>query len=154
MSIHKLIRDGRARLGMNEAEFGKLVGVSRGAVQQWEKENGTAPNRSRQQAVADALGITVAELMGEPADLPAWPFKHLTLQQIQSLDKDDLQLVENFALRLVNGAQTPAGRDNERVNNSLTVSDDGSMTWKLPLETKLARQRGTSNPAKGKPAQK
>ena len=35
MSIHKLIRQGRERLGLTEEAFGKLFGVSRGAVQQW-----------------------------------------------------------------------------------------------------------------------
>jgi len=68
MSIHKLIRDGRLRLGLSEQAFGERVGVSRGAVQQWEREGGTAPRRANQKAVADLLGITVAELMsgGEP----------------------------------------------------------------------------------------
>ena len=63
MSVHSKIREGRLRLGLNEQQFADRVGVSRGSVQQWEKEGGTAPNRSRQQAVADLLGITVAELM-------------------------------------------------------------------------------------------
>jgi SOS-response transcriptional repressor LexA len=68
MSIHKLIKDGRKRLGMTEQEFADKVGVSRGAVQQWEREGGTAPRRANQKAVADLLGISVAELMsgGEP----------------------------------------------------------------------------------------
>lgn len=63
MSIHQRIRDGRKRLGMTEQQFGDAVGVTRGAVQQWEKEGGTAPRRKNQQAVADILGISVAELM-------------------------------------------------------------------------------------------
>lgn len=63
MSIHKLIREARARMGLTEEAFGKLLQVSRGTIQQWEKEGGTAPNRKRQPAVAELLGITVAELM-------------------------------------------------------------------------------------------
>lgn len=68
MSIHKLIRDGRNRLGLTEQAFAEKAGVSRGAVQQWEREGGTAPRRANQKAVADLLGLTVAELMsgGEP----------------------------------------------------------------------------------------
>lgn len=73
MSIHQLIRDGRKRLGMTESQFADAVGVTRGAVQQWEKEGGTAPKRSHQPAVAKLLGVSVAELMGGrvEASLPA-----------------------------------------------------------------------------------
>lgn len=63
MSINSLIRDGRKRLKLSEEQFGKLFGVSRGTVQHWEREGGTAPNRNRQALVAEKLGITVAELM-------------------------------------------------------------------------------------------
>lgn len=63
MSIHKLIRDGRARLQMTEQQFADRLGVSRGTVQHWEREEGTAPSRARQKAVAELLGLTVAELM-------------------------------------------------------------------------------------------
>ena len=64
MSIHKTIRDGRLRLGLTEQQFAEKVGVSRGAVQQWEREGGTAPRRANQKAVAELLGLTVAQLMG------------------------------------------------------------------------------------------
>ena len=73
MSIHKLIRQGRERLGLSEEAFGKLFGVSRGAVQQWEKEGGTAPRRKIQPIVANALGITVAQLMSGNADTSDGP---------------------------------------------------------------------------------
>lgn len=73
MSIHKLIREGREKLKMTEAEFGKRVGVSRGAVQQWEREGGTAPRRANQPAVAELLGITVAQLMGEDSSVSNGP---------------------------------------------------------------------------------
>lgn len=68
MSINKLIKQGRERLGLTEEAFGKLFDVSRGTVQQWEKEGGTAPNRKRQPLVAKALGLTVAQLMSGNAD--------------------------------------------------------------------------------------
>lgn len=73
MSIHKLIRQGRERLQLTEEAFGKLFDVSRGTVQQWEKEGGTAPNRKRQPLVAKALGITVAQLMSGNADTSTGP---------------------------------------------------------------------------------
>jgi SOS-response transcriptional repressor LexA len=64
MSVHRRIKEGRERLGLNEEQFGRMVGVSRGSVQQWEKGT-TAPNRKRQPVVAGTLGLTVAELMSE-----------------------------------------------------------------------------------------
>lgn len=65
MSIHQRIRAGRKRLGMTEQQFADAVGVSRPAVQQWETEGGTAPSRKNQAAVAQLIGITVAELMDD-----------------------------------------------------------------------------------------
>lgn len=65
MSIHQRIRAGRKRLGMTEQQFADAVGVSRAAVQQWEKEGGTAPKRNNQAAVAKLLGISVAELVDD-----------------------------------------------------------------------------------------
>lgn len=62
MSIASLIRNGRLRLGLTEQEFADQAGVSRSAVQQWERGE-TAPRRKNQPAVAKVLGITVAQLM-------------------------------------------------------------------------------------------
>lgn len=53
----------RKRLKLTEQQLADRVGVSRGSVQQWEKGD-TAPKRTNQAAVAEALGISVAELMG------------------------------------------------------------------------------------------
>ena len=64
MSIHSTIKSQRQRLGMTEQQLADKVGVTRAAVQQWEREGGTAPKRSKQTAVADALGISVSDLMG------------------------------------------------------------------------------------------
>jgi transcriptional regulator with XRE-family HTH domain len=69
MSIHQRIKAGRLRLGMTETQFADAVGVSRGAVQQWEREGGTAPSRKLQPAVAALIGFSVAELMDENAGL-------------------------------------------------------------------------------------
>lgn len=62
MSTGDLIKRGRLALQLSEQAFADQVGVTRGAVQQWERGT-TAPKRSHQQAVAQALGITVGELM-------------------------------------------------------------------------------------------
>lgn len=59
----RLIREGRKRLQMSEQQFAVALGVSRGAVQQWEKQGGTAPKRANQGRVAKLLGISIAELV-------------------------------------------------------------------------------------------
>ena len=78
MSIHARIKEGRLRLKLTEQQFADQVGVTRAAVQQWERENGTAPRRSKQEKVAQVLGISVAELVtgaaapeSDAATLPA-----------------------------------------------------------------------------------
>ena len=68
MSIHRTIREVRERLKMTELQFADAIGVTRAAVQQWEREGGTAPARSRQKKVADLLGLSIAELMEQPSD--------------------------------------------------------------------------------------
>lgn len=62
-SIHQRINRLRVAKRMTLEDIAKRVGVSWQTVQQWEREDGTAPNRGRQQAVADALGISVAYLL-------------------------------------------------------------------------------------------
>lgn len=64
MSVHERIKEAREKREMTYQAFGDAVGVSRGAVQQWET-GATAPTRKNQPAVAKFLGITVAELMSE-----------------------------------------------------------------------------------------
>jgi len=71
MSIHSRIQDGRKKLGMSAQQFADVVGVSRGAVQQWEKEGGTAPRRAHQRKVASLLGLSVAQLMSQDEYLPS-----------------------------------------------------------------------------------
>lgn len=76
MSIHRIIRDGRLRLKMTEQQFADALGVSRGAVQQWEKEDadgGTAPNRKKQPEVARLLGLSVAQLMSGDTNTAVGP---------------------------------------------------------------------------------
>lgn len=66
MATKDIIRLGRERLGMTPLAFGNAVGVSRGAVQQWER-GVTAPTRKHQPKVAALIGVSVAELMEQSA---------------------------------------------------------------------------------------
>lgn len=59
MNINKRIKERRLALGLTSHKaLAELVGVTWQTVQQWEKEGGTAPNRSRIDAVAAALGVS------------------------------------------------------------------------------------------------
>lgn len=69
MATKDIIKAGRDRLGMTHQSFGDAVGVSRGAVQQWER-GVTAPTRKHQPRVASLLGISVAELMEQDGLAP------------------------------------------------------------------------------------
>lgn len=81
MAIKDLIRAGRERLQMTEQRFADAAGVSRSAVQQWERGT-TAPKRRHQQRVADLIGVTVGELMsGESPKYPTTATPGETAQQ-------------------------------------------------------------------------
>jgi SOS-response transcriptional repressor LexA len=135
MSTAKVIRKGRMRLGMNPEQFAKAVGVTRGAVQHWERDDGTAPNRKHQPKVARLLGITVAELLtgapasGSPLTVPvvAEPRRH------GEVDVEDLtqNVVDHapaltevkdrtFAYR-VHGDSMVCGADDSFPNDSVVV---------------------------------
>lgn len=62
METKDVIRSIRLRLGLTEQQLADRIGVSRGSIQQWEKGK-TAPKRANRDAVATALGISVAELV-------------------------------------------------------------------------------------------
>ena len=72
MNVHQRIKDFRESREMTYQQFGDAVGVSRGAVQQWEKGK-TAPTRKNQPAVAKFMGLTVVGLMQDdsPAKSPS-----------------------------------------------------------------------------------
>jgi transcriptional regulator with XRE-family HTH domain len=79
MSIHSRIKERRVELGFSSHKaFADAVGVSWQTVQQWEKEGGTAPNRSRIEKVALVLKTTPEWLLqgvgraalDAPADAP------------------------------------------------------------------------------------
>lgn len=113
MTISRRIREGRARLQMTEQEFADAVGVTRGAVQQWERGT-TAPTRKNQPAVARLLGITVGELMNPGSGMAQ-------LMSLSAADDPPLitwgeimqnKLPERFILQLPDDAlapNTPAG---------------------------------------------
>lgn len=96
MTVHKLIRAGRRRLGMSEQQFADAVGVSRGAVQQWEKPDGTAPKRTNQARVARVLGISVPELMlGGTNVSSVWDERH-EVPLVSQVEAGNYTVIDNF----------------------------------------------------------
>jgi len=86
MNVHQRIKVARIKLGLTFKQFGDAVGVSHGAVQQWEKLDGLAPSRRNQPAVAKMLGITVSELMSE-GSLQSGPAPELDAGDISEIGK-------------------------------------------------------------------
>jgi SOS-response transcriptional repressor LexA len=65
MSIARIIREARQRRRMSQTELGKLVGVTRASVNDWEKGR-TAPSRKHAPVVAKVLNIPLSLIAGDP----------------------------------------------------------------------------------------
>lgn len=61
MTLGKMIREARLRLGISQEALALRVGVTKGAVSQWETGTGF-PSRANARALAKELGINVKEL--------------------------------------------------------------------------------------------
>jgi SOS-response transcriptional repressor LexA len=99
MSIHRLIREGRRRLGMSEQQFADAVGVSRGAVQQWEKAGGTAPKRANQPRVAELLGISVGELLSGGPNISQGTVMRAEVPLVSEVEAGNYTVIDNFKPR-------------------------------------------------------
>lgn len=131
MNIHTRIKQRRQDLGYaSHQAFAQEVGVSWQTVQQWEKEGGTAPNRSRIGRVAKALKTTPEWLLyggnsservesqtAERQQLPPAPpwmapeaYKLLTLYYSASDDQARAQIMR-YAEFLVRGESVEAAID-------------------------------------------
>ena len=96
MNSHRVIREGRRKLGLSEKQFADAVGVSRGAVQQWEKAGGTAPRRGNQHRVADLLGISIAELvLGNANTSPGFTVR-AEVPLVAAADAGNYTSIDNF----------------------------------------------------------
>jgi SOS-response transcriptional repressor LexA len=96
MAIHRLIRKGRLQLGMTERQFADAAGVSRGAVQQWERPGGTAPKRGNQPAVAKLLGISVAELVSGGTNVGRGFDARAHVPVVSEVEAGNYTVIDNF----------------------------------------------------------
>jgi len=81
---------------MSEQQFADAVGVSRGAVQQWEKPGGTAPKRSNQHRVAALLGISVAELVSGGSNTGQGLDMRSEVPLVSEVEAGDYTVIDNF----------------------------------------------------------
>lgn len=97
MAINDLIKAGRKQLAMTEQRFADSVGVSRGAVQQWES-GATAPARKHQEAVARLIGISVGELMsGVSTKYPSnQESQHKTGEEVRQYNPDGTTEIQDL----------------------------------------------------------
>lgn len=95
MSVNARIRRARLDLGLTEQQLAGKVGVSRAAIQNWEREGGSAPKRSNQAVVAGVLGMSIAEMMN-PGD--AQPQQAGEAAEVQGLSSAALDIARLFDL--------------------------------------------------------
>jgi SOS-response transcriptional repressor LexA len=81
---------------MSEQQFAQAVGVSRGAVQQWEKPGGTAPKRSNQPLVAELLGLSVAELMSGGSNVGRGLDGRAEVPLLSEVEAGNYTVIDNF----------------------------------------------------------
>ncbi len=81
---------------MTEQQFADAVGVSRGAVQQWERPAGTAPRRSNQAAVAKLLGISIAELVSGGSNVVAGLDLRRQVPLVSEVEAGNYTVIDNF----------------------------------------------------------
>lgn len=81
---------------MSEQQFADAVGVTRGAVQQWEKAGGTAPKRSNQRLVAELLGISVAELVSGGSNLSPGFDVRAEVPVVSEVEAGNYTVIDNF----------------------------------------------------------
>ncbi len=65
MNLSIRIRRARAARRLSQAQLAELVGVQRSSVAQWERKNGTSPNATHLQRIAEALEISFEWLATE-----------------------------------------------------------------------------------------
>ena len=81
---------------MSEQQFADAVGVSRGAVQQWEKPGGTAPKRSNQPRVAEMLGMSIAELLSGGSNTSPGVDARAEVPLVSEVEAGRYTVIDNF----------------------------------------------------------
>lgn len=140
MNVHQRIKAARIKLGLTFKQFGDAVGVSHGAVQQWEKPDGLAPSRRNQPAVAKLLGITVPELMSEGA-LPM-----TTVTEVEAADVSEIGTMLGQWLDRIKDEKAQTLAFHACVDVIIRALRDSQPT-PVPAPAHSAKKTGAKNPA-------
>ena len=136
MTFGDRLRAARTAQGLTQAELARKLGVSDAAVRMWELGH-REPDLSMLTAIADALGVTVAELLGRPQEAaePPW-FQKLSPDLQAKLGDDRLR---NAYFRILNKATL-----NDLPPETLEVIVESYLeARKLDEEARKARERKT-----------
>lgn len=112
---------------MSEQQFANAVGVSRGAVQQWERPEGTAPRRSNWQRVADVLGVPVAELLSGLRADPALEVR-AEVPLVSEVEAGNYTVIDNFRTGGGKFETVPTRVDVKRHTYALRVHGDSMVS--------------------------
>lgn len=85
MTLGKRISTARERKGISQSRLSELLGVTRGTITRWENDTRT-PDDETKREIADALGVSVSYLMGEPQDARLIPVDPASQIRIPLLD--------------------------------------------------------------------
>lgn len=111
MSINRRIKERRLAMGFSSHQaLADAIGVSWQTVQQWEKEDGTAPNRSRIDSVAKALGVSAEWLRSGSGETVGISQSGSHLRGIKTAHQVNHDLEDAAKLLTIFAACTPAGR--------------------------------------------
>ena len=81
---------------MSEQQFATAAGVSRAAVQQWERAGGTAPKRANQPRVAGLLGMSLAQLLSGESNVTAGFSMRAEVPLISEVQAGSFTAIDNF----------------------------------------------------------
>ena len=82
---------------MTIAAFARAAGVTRAAVQQWERLGGTAPAARRREAVTRLLGMTVAQFNSGGPQPPLRLKRHHAVRVVSDVEAGGYAKIDNFA---------------------------------------------------------
>jgi transcriptional regulator with XRE-family HTH domain len=108
MTMAGRIRERREHLGLTQEQVGHHFGISREAVQQWEKKGGTTPRGKRLRALADLLQCGLRWLITGEGDphVRESPLESRLIDTFRTLPEGDqavvILLADSLARRLVN----------------------------------------------------
>lgn len=113
MDIHTRIKARRLAKGLSMGKLAQMMGVSRPAIQQWEKPGGTAPRQGRLSRLATILDTTPEQLLFGPDEAPIhshppdfdWPFP-FTRERFFALPPEKKGLICGYSLGIIEAYET------------------------------------------------